>query len=87
MATNTPPLDPETTATIRWNAAYAVELCRRATARVCAVAGAHAAHDDSPLQKWFRDINTACRHAIVDFDTVLEARGRLALGLPAGVPL
>ncbi|MFT5389989.1 MAG: alkylation response protein AidB-like acyl-CoA dehydrogenase [Gammaproteobacteria bacterium] len=81
------PLEMETTASIRWNAAYAGELCRRATDRVYAGAGANATRDDSPLQRWFRDINTACHHAIVDFDAIREARGRMALGLSPGVPL
>lgn len=87
MQRNVSPLELDTVATIRWNAAYAVELCRRATERVYAAAGAGATHDRSPLQRWFRDINTACHHAIVDLDTVLEARGRLMLGLSAGAPL
>ncbi len=81
------PVGGETNASIRWNASYASELCRRATERVYAAAGAGATHDRSPLQRWFRDINTACHHAIVDFDSLREARGRLALGLSAGAPL
>ena len=72
---------------MRWNAAYAVELSRRATERVYSAAGANATYDQSPLQRWYRDVNTACHHAIVDFDTVLEARGRSLLGLSAGTPL
>ncbi len=87
MERNEPPLDIETTANIRWNAAYSVELCRRATERVYSAAGAGATYDRSPLQRWYRDINTACHHAIVDFDSVREARGRLMLGLSAGGPL
>ena len=84
MADNRPPLDTETATLIRWNASYAVELCRRATERVFAAAGAKATHDTSPLQRWHRDINTACHHAIVDYDGLLEIRGRTALGLPTG---
>lgn len=84
MAENKPPLSVERSAHIRWNAVYAVELCRRATKRVYAAAGAGATFDSSPLQKWFRDINTACHHAICDFDGALEIQGRLALGMSAG---
>ena len=84
MAENNPPLSVERSAQIRWNAVYAVELCRRATERVYAAAGANATFDSSPLQQWFRDINTACHHAICDFDAALEIQGRLALGLSAG---
>ena len=87
MAESEPPLDRETTAALRWNAAYAAELCRRSAERVYAAAGANATHNRSPLQRWFRDVNTACHHAIVDFDGILEARGRMALGLSPGTPL
>ena len=82
-----PLLDKDAVAKVRWNAAYASELCRRLTERVYAAAGANASRDESPLQRWFRDINTATHHAIVDYDVMLEARGRMALGLSAGVPL
>jgi hypothetical protein len=36
------------------------------------------------LQDAYRDINTACHHAIVDFDGAAETRGRLMLGLDVG---
>jgi len=78
---NEPPLGLVETVQIRWNAAYAVELCRRASERIFAVAGAHAIYDDHPLQRLHRDINTASHHAIVDFDGVAEIKGRLELGL------
>lgn len=66
---------------IRWNAAYAVELCRRAIERVFAVSGAHAMYDGHPLQRVHRDISTASHHAIVDFDNAAEIKGRFELGL------
>ena len=84
---DSPPLPTETTALIRWNASYATELCRRATERLYAAGGAYAAHNNSPLQRWYRDVNTASHHAIVDFDAIREARGRVSLGLSAGAPL
>ncbi|HIF11405.1 MAG TPA: hypothetical protein EYQ81_17230 [Sneathiellales bacterium] len=87
MAAHRPPVDLETRVQIRWNAAYAVELCRRATERIFAVSGAHAIYDDHPLQKMHRDINTASHHAIVDFDGVAEIKGRLELGLTDGIGL
>ena len=72
---------------IRWNAAYAVELCRRAIERIFAVAGAHALYDGHPLQRVYRDISMASHHAIVDFDNAAELKGRLELGLdpPGGL--
>jgi len=72
---------------LKWNAAFAVELCRRATERVFAAAGAHAIYDESPLQRLFRDVNTACHHAAVDFDSTAEMFGRLMLGVPLGTSL
>ncbi|MBT3534161.1 MAG: hypothetical protein HN478_09790, partial [Rhodospirillaceae bacterium] len=84
---NEPPLDLTARVQIRWNAAYAVELCRRATERIFAAAGAHAIYDDHPLQRLHRDINTACHHAIVDFDGVAELKGRVELGLDEGLGL
>ena len=74
-------------AELKWNAAYAVELCRRAVERIFAASGAHAVYDDSHLQTLFRDMNTACHHAAVDFDGTAEMFGRLALGLPLGTSL
>lgn len=72
---------------LRWNAAYAVELCRRALERIFAVAGAHAIYDGHPLQRVHRDINTASHHAICDFDAAAELKGRLELGLTEGIGL
>ena len=79
MAENNLPMDVESRAKIRWNASYAVELCRRATERVFAIAGAHSIYDVSAIQRWHRDVNTACHHAIADFDGIAEVRGSIAL--------
>jgi 3-hydroxy-9,10-secoandrosta-1,3,5(10)-triene-9,17-dione monooxygenase len=87
MAANELPLDVPARMRIRWNAAYAVELCRRATDRIYAAAGAHAIYDHHPLQRLYRDMNTACHHGIVDFDGVAELKGRVELGLEDGVGL
>jgi alkylation response protein AidB-like acyl-CoA dehydrogenase len=74
-------------AELKWHAAYAVELCRRATDRVFAGSGAHAVYDDSELQSRYRDVNTACHHAVADFDANAEMYGRTRLGLDPGTPL
>ena len=74
-------------ARLKWHAAYVVELCRRATDRIFGSAGAHAIYDDSALMARYRDINTACHHAIVDFDSNAELFGRVSLGLEPGTPL
>lgn len=74
-------------AELKWHAAYIVELCRRATERIFAHSGAHSIYDDSPLLGRFRDVNTACHHAIADLDTNAQMYGRTRLGLDPGTPL
>jgi alkylation response protein AidB-like acyl-CoA dehydrogenase len=87
MAEDRPPLDVAVRARLRWDAAYVVELSRRAFDRLFAAAGAHAVYDPSELQRVHRDLHTASHHAIVDFDSVAELCGRLTLGLDPGTPV
>lgn len=75
------PMPVEARARVRWNAAYAAELCRRSSDRLFAGAGANAARDDNTLQRVFRDLNTATHHAIVDFDSMIEMQGKMLLGV------
>ncbi len=75
------PMPVEARAQVRWNAAYAAELCRRSSDRLFAGAGANAARDNNTLQRVFRDLNTATHHAIVDFDSLIEMQGKLLLGV------
>lgn len=77
----------EERAELKWHAAYVAELSRRATERIFASAGAHAIYDDSVLQARFRDVNTACHHAVADFDNNAQMYGRVVLGLEPGTPL
>ena len=63
----------------RWNAAYGVELCRRAVARMYAGSGAHAVYNPSDLQVSFRNIEVGAQHASMDFDTSAEMYARLRL--------
>jgi alkylation response protein AidB-like acyl-CoA dehydrogenase len=76
-----PPMPTADRAELRWNAAYGNELCRRALDRLFAAAGAKAAHDGNVLQRFFRDVNTSTHHAILDFDSALEMRGKALLGV------
>ena len=76
-----PPMPVEQRAQVRWNAAYAAELCRRAAERLFAGAGAGAAHDRNVNQRTYRDVNTATHHAMLDFDTALEIQGKVLLGV------
>lgn len=78
------PLTVDERAELKWHAAYVSELCRRATSRLYASAGARSVYDDSALQAAFRDINTASHHAILDFDGGSLAMGRSRLGLDPG---
>jgi 3-hydroxy-9,10-secoandrosta-1,3,5(10)-triene-9,17-dione monooxygenase len=64
----------------RWNAAYGVELCRRAVARMFAGSGAHAVYAPSELQVSFRNIQVGAQHASMDFDSSAEMYARLRLG-------
>jgi alkylation response protein AidB-like acyl-CoA dehydrogenase len=64
----------------RWNAAYGVELCRRAAARLFAGSGAHAVYASSDLQVAFRNIQVGAQHASMDFETSAEMYARLQLG-------
>jgi alkylation response protein AidB-like acyl-CoA dehydrogenase len=76
-----PPMPAATRAQIRWNAAYATELCRRACNRLFEGSGAGAAHDSHAMQIFFRDMNTASHHAMLDFDVNVEIQGKMMLGV------
>jgi alkylation response protein AidB-like acyl-CoA dehydrogenase len=64
---------------MRWDAAYVVELSRRAIERLFAASGAHGLYEGNPVYRAYRDINTACHHAVVDFDTVSSMMGQFKL--------
>ena len=68
-------------ARVKWQSAYAAELCRRAVSRLFAGSGAHAVYDSAPLQAAFRNVNVGAQHASIDFDTSGELYGRMRLGL------
>ncbi|HLW71766.1 MAG TPA: hypothetical protein VKS22_14220 [Candidatus Binataceae bacterium] len=70
-------------AQVKWHAAYAIELCRRAVSRLFAGSGAHAVYNSSPLQLAFRNVNVGAQHASLDFETSAELYGRMRLGLLA----
>ncbi|MBQ0721515.1 MAG: hypothetical protein KBT88_01210 [Gammaproteobacteria bacterium] len=75
------PVDEAAQALLRWQSAYAVELCRRAVERLYAGAGAHAAYNDSPMQQYYRDVMMATHHAAVDMDGAAELQGMQLLGV------
>ena len=76
----------------RADAAYVVELSQRAMSRLFAASGAHAIYEPSELQRVHRDLGTATHHAIVDYDSIAQLAGAVALGIdvgedPLGFPL
>ena len=72
----------------KFQAAYAVELQRRAVDRLMAATGARAAFNDSPLQRAFRDLTMASKHEMISMDNSAQAYGRTMLGLDThGFPL
>jgi 3-hydroxy-9,10-secoandrosta-1,3,5(10)-triene-9,17-dione monooxygenase len=79
MAADQPPMSPQDRIQMRWDAAYVVELSRRAIERLYAASGAHGLYEGNPIYRAFRDISTACHHAVVDFDTVSGLMGQLQL--------
>jgi hypothetical protein len=70
-------------ARVKWQAAYAVELCRRAVSRLYAGSGAHAVYNANPIQLAFRNIQVGAQHASLDFESAGELYGRMRLGLLA----
>jgi alkylation response protein AidB-like acyl-CoA dehydrogenase len=79
MAADQPPMSDRERMQFRWEAAYIAELSRRAMERIYASAGAHGLYEGHPVLQAYRDVVTACHHAVVDFDTVSEMQGRVTL--------
>ena len=67
--------------------AYSSNLCRDSANRIMAVAGSSSFHNDQPVQRIWRDINTVCSHAFWDWDVTRELAGRHVLGMPLTSPL
>lgn len=79
MAADQPPMSAQDRIQMRWDAAYVVELSRRAIERLYAASGAHGLYEGNPIYRAFRDISTACHHAVCDFDTVSSLMGQMQL--------
>jgi alkylation response protein AidB-like acyl-CoA dehydrogenase len=67
--------------------AFTSKHCRETANRMMAAAGASSFHEDQPLQRIWRDLNTVCSHAFWDWDVTCELTGRHHLGLHPGHPL
>ncbi len=79
MTEDRAPMPAPMRAQFRWDAAYIVELSRRAMDRVFAASGAHGIYEGSAVLRAYRDVNTACHHAVVDWDTISEIQGRATM--------
>lgn len=79
MAADKAPMSAQDRIQMRWDAAYVVELSRRAIERLYAASGALGLYEGNPIYRAFRDISTACHHAVIDFDTVSSLMGQLQL--------
>lgn len=79
MVADQAPMSAQDRIQMRWDAAYVVELSRRAIERLFTAAGAQSLYEGNQVYRAFRDINTACHHAVVDFDTVSALMGQLKL--------
>lgn len=62
-------------------------LCLEGANAMMARAGSSNFHQDQPIQRYWRDLNTACSHAFWDWDATRELLGREALGLKPNHPL
>jgi 3-hydroxy-9,10-secoandrosta-1,3,5(10)-triene-9,17-dione monooxygenase len=74
-------------ADMKMRAAFIVDLCRNAVNELARGFGGDGFRNSSPLQRYFRDINTLAVHAFIDIDTAGESFGRLTLGQPTDDPL
>ena len=78
--------DIPTRARWRRDAAYATGLCRQAVTQLFEASGAGALYDNSPMQRYFRDIQAICGHAGFSMNMNGATWGRVALGLPSDNP-
>ncbi|WP_043664817.1 acyl-CoA dehydrogenase family protein [Streptomyces xylophagus] len=74
--------DLETRARLRMDGSHAMRCAREAVSLLLDTAGASSFSDDSPLQRAWRDIGTASRHAALSVETSRELYGRVLLGRP-----
>lgn len=74
-------------AAMKMKASFITDLCRNAINDLARGFGGDGFREQSPLQRYFRDINMLAVHAFLDIDTAAETAGCLALSLPADDPL
>lgn len=67
--------------------AFIAEHCRQAVNEMVHHAGSSNFHLDSPIQRFFRDINTIATHVFCEWDSSRELLGRDRLGLEPNHPI
>ncbi|MFJ1799965.1 acyl-CoA dehydrogenase family protein [Streptomyces sp. NPDC088180] len=77
----------EEKATVRGQAAYAVELAKEAIDTLYNASGATAIQRSVPIQRFHRDSQGLSLHALLLLSTNLETYGRVLLGLDPDTPL
>jgi 3-hydroxy-9,10-secoandrosta-1,3,5(10)-triene-9,17-dione monooxygenase len=79
------PMEYLSRAHIRGQCGYITQTVREAVDQLMSIAGASAFADSNPLQRYWRDINLATRHAVVASETSFELFGRAMLGLKGNI--
>ncbi|MEM7142543.1 MAG: acyl-CoA dehydrogenase family protein [Actinomycetota bacterium] len=74
-------------ARLKGQAGFVVDLARRAVNEMAIHAGTSNYATDSPIQRFFRDINMLATHAFWDWEVTREQVGRIGLDLDATTPL
>ncbi len=72
---------------LKAQSAFIAEHCRRAVNEMVHRAGTSNFHLDSPIQRFFRDLNTLATHVFCDWDSSRELLGRDRLGLAPNHPI
>jgi alkylation response protein AidB-like acyl-CoA dehydrogenase len=78
---------PQQRGIYRRDAAYAMQTCAKAVARLLPASGASAIFNDNPLQRALRDTQVMATHAVADWDTARESYARTVLGLEVLDPI
>ncbi len=64
-----------------------VDLCRQSINEMISLSGTSAFRQDSPLQRFFRDLNTLATHVFMDRNAAYELWGRHRLGFEPNSPI
>jgi alkylation response protein AidB-like acyl-CoA dehydrogenase len=72
---------------LKAQSAFIAEHCRRAVNEMAHYAGSSNFHLDSPIQRYFRDLNLLASHVFCEWDSSRELLGRDRLGLAPNHPI